>query len=183
MEYLALVAEIEELKRVNEELRHEIETLRDGKQKKKPKVEKIRCPNVTAKGVQCSKYCMEGGHTCKVHSRPAKPPKQPKPPRVKKQVCTSLNMRGNPCKRKCIDGQTFCERHDPNLPVVQKKVKRNVKKSVPVHNHSPGQVRDKPCMLCDTHGDMFSSGLVGDITEVSGSDGMTLRSRLKKIAA
>ena len=182
MEYLALVAEIEELKRVNDELRKEVESLRDGKQKKKPKVEKIRCPCMTAKGVQCSKYCMEGANTCKVHSRPAKPPKQPKPPRAKKQCCTFLNMRGNPCKRKCIDGQTFCERHDPSLPVVQKKVKRNVKKNVPVHNHAPGEIPNVPCMLCGTHGDMFNSALIGDITEVFGSDGMTLRSRLKKIA-
>ena len=138
MEYLCLLAEIESLK-------SELAST------KRPK-----CPHTTSKGSTCKKYCLVGFGSCKVHSKPPKPPK-PVKLRLKRVFCTGVNMRGNPCKRKCVEGETYCDRHDPSLPV-KVKAKRVGSKKVPEHNHSIGE-RGVGCELCDTHGDIFDSSV------------------------
>lgn len=156
MDVASLLAEIETLKA-------EIARLRAPKKSVKPI--RVPCPGMTGKGVQCKKYCVEGGDSCKVHSRPPKSPKAPKAPKAQKApkvVCTGLNMRGNPCKRKCIDGETFCDRHDPSAPQKEKKGKAKVKKVTPLHNHKIDEEPLIPCELCETHGDMFDK----DVTNV-----------------
>ena len=60
-----LRAEIEVLRKENEELKSRVKP-------KKIKPIKIKCPFITAKGLQCRKFCAEGMTTCKVHSRPLK---------------------------------------------------------------------------------------------------------------
>jgi len=167
-----LRAEIETLRKENEELKSRVKP-------KKVKPIKIKCPFITAKGEQCRKFCAEGMQTCKVHSRPLKPPKEPKPPRPKRQACTGINIRGNPCRRKCLEGKTYCERHDPDNPIVPKKTKRALKKTTPVHNHLPGEKPETPCVLCQTHGDMFDMNVTTvQYVETPGEDGMTLSERV-----
>lgn len=167
-----LRAEIETLRKENEELKSKVKP-------KKVKPVKIKCPFITAKGEQCRKFCAEGMQTCKVHSRPLKPPKEPKPPRPKRQVCTGINIRGNPCRRKCLEEKTYCERHDPDNPIVTKKTKRALKKTTPVHNHLPGEKPETPCVLCQTHGDMFDVNVTTvQYVETPGEDGMTLSERV-----
>ena len=167
-----LRAEIETLRKENEELKSRVKP-------KKVKPVKIKCPFITAKGEQCRKFCAEGMQTCKVHSRPLKPPKEPKPPRPKRQACTGINIRGNPCGRKCLEGKTYCERHDPDNPIVPKKTKRALKKTTPVHNHLPGEKPETPCVLCQTHGDMFDMNVTTvQYVETPGEDGMTLSERV-----
>ena len=167
-----LRAEIETLRKENEELKSRVKP-------KKVKPVKIKCPFITAKGEQCRKFCAEGMQTCKVHSRPLKPPKEPKPPRPKRQACTGINIRGNPCRRKCLEGKTYCERHDPDNPIVPKKTKRALKKTTPVHNHLPGEKPETPCVLCQTHGDMFDMNVTTvQYVETPGEDGMTLSERV-----
>tara|TARA_B100000003_G_scaffold208941_1_gene231371 strand:- start:3012 stop:3632 length:621 start_codon:yes stop_codon:yes gene_type:complete len=167
-----LRAEIETLRKENEELKSRVKP-------KKVKPVKIKCPFITAKGEQCRKFCAEGMQTCKVHSRPLKPPKKPKPPRPKRQACTGINIRGNPCRRKCLEGKTYCERHDPDNPIVPKKTKRALKKTTPVHNHLPGEKPETPCVLCQTHGDMFDMNVTAvQYVETPGEDGMTLSERV-----
>jgi len=176
-----LSKKIEALEKENKSLRRENEDLRNNKRVPKPKVVKVRCPFITAKGTQCMKYCMVGCETCKVHSRPINEPKKPKPPRAKKVCCTGLNIRGNPCKRTCITGVDYCERHDPDAPKPISKVKRNKKRPIPRHNHGPTETPSVPCPLCDTHGNIFNENQCVRIVETSGSDGMTLRQRIKNI--
>jgi hypothetical protein len=167
-----LRAEIETLRKENEELKSRVKP-------KKVKPVKIKCPFITAKGEQCRKFCAEGMQTCKVHSRPLKPPKEPKPPRPKRQACTGINIRGNPCRRKCLEGKTYCERHDPDNPIIPKKTKRALKKTTPVHNHLPGEKPETPCVLCQTHGDMFDMNVTTvQYVETPGEDGMTLSERV-----
>jgi|SaaInl6LU_22_DNA_1037377.scaffolds.fasta_scaffold32788_1 hypothetical protein len=160
MEYLALIAEIEALKEELAVTKGELEAAT--KARVKAKVERVPCPYITAKGVQCKKYCVVGCGTCKVHGRPKKekPPPKEKP---KKVVCTGLNMRGNPCKNKCIPGQNYCERHDPSLPPKEKKGKIKKKGGVPEHNHGIDEIPTIPCKLCSTHGDMFDPGVTESI--------------------
>lgn len=140
MEYLSLIAEIESLK-------EEITVLKATKSVKKTQP-RVQCQTVTGKGVQCKKFCVEGGLVCKVHG---KPPKEvvKKLPRPHKVVCSGLNMRGNPCKNKCIEGETWCERHDPSLPPKEKKNKKVVES----HNHG---VVVEPLVPCDTGGKWVS---------------------------
>ena len=154
MDMSALLLEIEAL-------RAEIATLKEPKKSKKSKkAERVPCPGLTGKGVQCKKYCVDGEGACKVHGRPAKVPTEAKKVvRVPKKVCSGLNMRGNPCKRKCVEGETWCERHDPSLPVKEKKGKSKAKKVVPMHNHKVGEEALVPCELCETHGDMFDEAV------------------------
>ena len=154
MDMSALLLEIEAL-------RAEIATLKEPKKSKKSKkAERVPCPGLTGKGVQCKKYCVEGEGACKVHGRPAKVPTEVKKVvRVPKKVCEGLNMRGNPCKRKCVDGESWCERHDPSLPVKEKKGKSKAKKVIPMHNHKVGEEALVPCELCETHGDMFDEAV------------------------
>lgn len=142
MEYLCLLAEIESLK-------FQLEPRNN-------RPVRIPCPHVTSKGHSCKKYCLPGLESCKVHSKPPKPPKVVRV-KSKRVYCTGLNMRGNPCKRKCVDGETYCERHDPSLPV-KEKLKRVGVKRVPEHNHAIGEV-GVGCDLCDTHGDIFDSSV------------------------
>lgn len=176
-----LSKKIEELEKEIASLRRENAELRSGKSVPKPKLVKVRCPFVTAKGTQCMKFCMQGCGTCKVHSRPVKEPKKPKPARAKKVCCTGINIRGNPCKRTCIPENSFCERHDPSAPRPISKVKRNKKREIPKHNHKPSEIPTVPCALCDTHGNIFDGNLCVAIGENPGSDGMTLRQRIKKL--
>jgi hypothetical protein len=176
-----LSKKIEALEKEIEHLRAENETLKGNKRVSKPKIIKVRCPFVTAKGTQCMKFCMEGCEACKVHLRPVKEPKKLKPSRVKKVCCTGINIRGNPCKRACIQDQTHCERHDPDAPTPASKVKRNKKRDIPKHNHSPSETPTEPCTLCDTHGNIFNENQCVVITETLGSDGSTLRDRIKNI--
>jgi len=145
MDVSKLLAEIESLK----------EQIRVLQAPKKSKAQRIPCPGVTGKGVQCKKYCVDGKESCKVHSRPAKAPKEAKVPKEAKKVCSGLNMRGNPCKGKCVDGETWCEKHDPSLPPKEKKSKGKGKKVAPVHSHAIGEEPLVPCELCETHGDLF----------------------------
>ena len=147
--------DVSELLKEIEALRAELAVL---KAPKKAKVEKVPCPGMTGKGVQCKKYCVPGQTTCKVHGRPVKE-KPAKVPRPVKTHCTGLNMRGNPCKRKCVEGETCCERHDPSAPPKEKKTKGKTKKTTPVHTHGVGEEPLVPCELCETHGDMFDENV------------------------
>jgi hypothetical protein len=164
MEYLSLVAEIESLKAENESLRAQLEP----KVPKKPL--RVPCPGVTSKGIPCKKYCAPNLNTCKVHGQPPKAKAPPKP-KVVKQHCTGTNMRGNACKGKCVPDQTYCERHDPKAPPKQTQKKK--KKVAPEHNHRIGVEPLVPCVLCETHGDMFDGG----VTEVKWVDEGTFHSR------
>lgn len=168
-EFHSVVRDRQKLEEENEELKARIKP-------KKVKGVRVRCPCVTAKGTQCRKFCIEGGDTCKVHSKPLKPVIPPKKPRVKRQSCNGINIRGNPCRNKCVDGKTFCERHDPDAPIVVKKTKRNKKRDIQMHTHEPDEVPTVRCLLCETHGDMFDPNLVNHtLVESSGSRGYTLR--------
>ena len=60
MEYLALIAEIEELK------------ARLAKWEKPPPAPRVPCGHKTAKGEVCKRFCVEGTGACKVHSRDRK---------------------------------------------------------------------------------------------------------------
>jgi hypothetical protein len=113
MEYLALIAEIESLK-------EEVAVLRASAKPKK--LERIPCSETTGKGEKCKRFCIDGGSTCKIHSRPKKEVK-PKKQKLPKVCCIGLNIRGNPCKNKCIENQTWCEKHDPSIPHKVKKMK------------------------------------------------------------
>lgn len=166
--------------RDNRKLQDEVDELKKQVKPKKEKPVKIRCPFITAKGTQCSKFCVEGSQTCKVHSKPLKPPKPVKPPRTKKQMCTGINIRGNPCRNKCVEGETFCERHDPATPVPQKRTKRSKKRPIQMHNHGPNEVPKEKCLLCETHGNMFDPNIVNHtILETPGPSGYTLRDRIR----
>ena len=168
--------------RENRKLQDEVDDLKKQVKPKKEKPVKIRCPFITAKGTQCRKFCVEGMETCKVHSKPLKPPKPAKAPRAKKQCCTGINIRGNPCRNKCLEGKTHCERHDPDNPPVVKKTKRNKKRQQQMHNHAPGEIPKTKCLLCETHGDMFDPNIVNPvICETIGPSGYTLRSKLKSL--
>lgn len=147
-----------------EALRAEIAMLKETKNtKKSKKAERVPCPGMTGKGVQCKKYCVEGEGACKVHGRPVKVSEKVKVGREPKKVCSGLNMRGNPCKRKCVDGETWCDRHDPSLPVKENKSKGKSKKVAPVHNHKVGEEALVPCELCETHGDMFDEAVTESV--------------------
>ena len=167
MEILSLVAHNTQLQEQVEVLRAQLAALQP-----KQKPPRTPCPHVTSKGAPCKKYCAPNLQTCKVHSKPPKPPKTPKE-KPKKVHCTGVNMRGNPCKRKVLPDCTYCERHDPSLPpkVATKKVK---KKAVPEHNHGVGEKPVVPCGLCETHGDIFDPG----VTEVKWVDEATFHSRM-----
>lgn len=168
--------------RENRKLQDEVDELKKQVKPKKEKPVKIRCPFITAKGTQCRKFCVEGSETCKVHSKPLKPPKPAKAPRTKKQCCTGINIRGNPCRNRCLEGKTHCERHDPDTPHVAKKTKRNKKRQQQMHNHAPGEIPKMKCLLCETHGDMFDPNIVNPvICETIGPSGYTLRSKLKSL--
>jgi len=165
--------------RENRKLQDEIDELKKQVKPKKEKPVKVRCPFMTAKGTQCSKFCMEGSETCKVHSKPLKPPKPAKPARAKRQACTGINIRGNPCRNKCLEGKTFCERHNPDAPVPQKRTKRSKKRQIAMHNHGPNEVPKEKCILCETHGNMFDPNIVNHkILETPGPSGYTLRDRI-----
>lgn len=165
--------------RENRKLQDEVDELKKQVKPKKEKPVKVRCPFVTAKGTQCSKFCMEGSETCKVHSKPLKPPKPAKPARTKRQACTGINIRGNPCRNKCLEGKTFCERHNPDAPVPQKRTKRSKKRQIAMHNHGPNEVPKERCILCETHGNMFDPNIVNHkILETPGPSGYTLRDRI-----
>ena len=169
----------QEILNENNGLRDEIVELKKKVKVPKVKVEKIRCPHKTAKGEQCKKFCAEGLGTCKVHARPPKPAKEPKPPRAKRPACTGINIRGNPCRNKCIEGETFCEKHDPSKPPTTKKTKRPKKRDVHVHNHAPGETPSEPCVLCQTHGDIFDPNVIKvEFVESQGEDGLTLKDRI-----
>jgi hypothetical protein len=168
--------------RENRKLQDEVDKLKKQVKPKKEKPVKICCPFITAKGTQCRKFCVEGMKTCKVHSKPLKPPKPAKAPRAKKQCCTGINIRGNPCRNKCLEGKTHCERHDPDNPPVVKKTKRNKKRQQQMHNHTPDEIPKMRCLLCETHGDMFDPNIVNPvICETTGPSGYTLRSKLKSL--
>lgn len=165
--------------RENRKLQDEVDELKKQVKPKKEKPVKVRCPFITAKGTQCSKFCMEGSETCKVHSKPVKPPKPPKPARAKRQACTGINIRGNPCRNKCLEGKTFCERHNPDAPVPQKRTKRSKKRQTVLHNHGPNEDPEERCILCETHGNMFDPNVVNHkILETPGPSGYTLRDRI-----
>jgi hypothetical protein len=165
--------------RENRKLQDEVDELKKQVKPKKEKPVKVRCPFMTAKGTQCSKFCMEGSETCKVHSKPPKPPKPAKPARAKRQACTGINIRGNPCRNKCLEGKTFCERHNPDAPVPQKRTKRSKKRQIMMHNHGPNEVPEERCILCETHGNMFDPNIVNHkILETPGPSGYTLRDRI-----
>ena len=165
MEILSLVAENAQLQAELAELKAQLAALQPP-----PKPVRIPCPHVTSKNSQCKKYCAPNLNTCKVHG---KPPKLKAPPKEKpvKVSCTGLNMRGNVCKRKCVPDQSYCERHDPSLP--PKEVKKKVKRVVPEHNHGVGVEPLVPCVLCETHGDIFDEG----VTDVKWVDEGTFHSR------
>ena len=149
MEYLALIAEIEELK------------ARLAKWEKPPPAPRVPCGHKTAKGEVCKRFCVEGSGACKVHSRPPKVPKVVRKARAPKVACTGINIRGNPCKRKVLPDCTYCERHDPTRPPrVSKAAKKKGKGAAPTHNHGPGEVGEL-CKLCETHGDVMSQGPFG----------------------
>lgn len=164
----------------------ENKTLRDQNEKNKHKQRKekptrVQCEFITAKGTQCRKFCIDGKHSCKVHSKPLKCVKVVKQPRVKKLQCTGINIRGNPCRNKCLDGKTYCVKHDPNLPPVIKKVKRNKNREIPMHTHLPGHSPIGRCILCETHGDIFDPFILNhEIIETPGSSGFTIRSCIDK---
>ena len=65
-EFRSVVRDRQKLEEENNDLKAQIKP-------KKVKSVRTRCPCMTAKGTQCRKFCVEGGDTCKVHSKPLKP--------------------------------------------------------------------------------------------------------------